>query len=113
MNRWIAVLLLCVALYVGIILVRGFTTTVAQPDRQAQQEIRTQQNAVVQQQNTVAQNTTHPKLVVQQMGDSVGNTIVNLGLDFGNSAPTLQKEPTFEIRDANGKRIYQGKFEFG
>lgn len=107
MNRWIVVLLLCVALYVGIILVRGFTTVVKQPDRQAQQEIRTQQNTVAK------QAAVHPKLVVQQMNDSTGNTIVNLGLDFGASPPALQKEPTFEIRDAKGKRIYQGKFEFG
>ena len=102
MNRWIVVLLLCVALYVGIILVKGLTTVVEQPDRRAQQQIRTQ-----------AQKAAHPTLVVRQMSDSVGNTIVTLGLDFGDSPPALRKEPTFEIRNADGKKVYQGRFEFG
>ncbi|MHB9110084.1 MAG: hypothetical protein ACYDCO_23790 [Armatimonadota bacterium] len=112
MNRWIVVLLLCVALYVGIILVKGFTTVVKQPDRLPPQAVQTPQNIMVQQSPQTAQPA-QPALVVQQMSDNAGNTVVNLGLDFGNSPPSLRKEPTFEIRDANGKRIYQGRFEFG
>jgi len=127
MNRWILVLLICVALYVGVVLVQGLVTAVEHPAPQPASTLASRSapaapppllspgmSPSTPPATPPAVGATGARVSVSQMRDSRGNTVVAFGIAFsGGSSPTIDTEPTLTVRDAAGNVVHSGKFEFG
>jgi len=120
MNRWILALLICVALYVGIVLVRELIAAVEHPAPQsaykpvAPSPVTTATSSSRSRPATSSLVATRAVVRVRQIKDSRGNTVVEFSLVFaGGPPPSMTVRPTLEVRDAAGSVVHSGKFEFG
>ena len=105
MNRWMLVLLLCVALYVGIVLVQSMVSVVSTPPANP--------TASTTVKNFVKNEAVTATVTVKMARDSHGKSVALLQLTFKGATPPMTREPTFEVVDDNGTVVHSGKFEFG
>lgn len=122
MSRWMLVLLLGVALYVVVVVGRNMAPLVSKPG------IHSRPVATITPAQSSTTSTHHPPRVpakpvtetivasvnVQQDIDPSGQRTALFSLEFDtDDPPQVTKEPSFEVRDATGKVVHQGAFEFG
>jgi|GEM_PF-2099486 len=119
MNRWILALLICVALYVGIMLVRGLVTAVEHPAPQpAYHPASSSPSSTASSPSSspsASSNAAPARAIVRvrQIRDNAGKTVVEFSIVFTGSPPSMTARPAFEVRDAAGSVVHDGKFEFG